>query len=88
MACGGDWKHLALRRYVRMNDGMGVDSWGLHREVWEGEMLFTEITLTLWEVEVCPPPCILFLWINLFLFYLPLVLSFAQSSTPFVFISP
>lgn len=68
MACGGDWKHLALLRYVQLSDGMEVGSWGRHREVWEGEMLFTEITLTLWEVEVCLPPCILFLCLPLFFF--------------------
>lgn len=47
MACGEDWKHLEPLRYVQMNDGMGVYSWGLDREVWEGETLFTAITLAL-----------------------------------------
>ena len=45
MECGGDWKHLAPLRYVRMNDEMGVHSCGLDGEVWEGETLFTAITL-------------------------------------------
>lgn len=74
MECGGDWKHLAPLRYVQMNDGMGVYSCGLGREVWEGETLFAAIALALWEVEVCSPPCVLFLWVNLCLFvYLSLV---------------
>lgn len=45
MECGGDWKHLAPLRCVRMNDEMGVHSCGLDGEVWEGETLFTAITL-------------------------------------------
>lgn len=45
MECGGDWKHLAPLRYVRMNDEMGVHSCGLDGEAWEGETLFTAITL-------------------------------------------
>lgn len=51
-----------------MNDGMGVYRRGLSREVWEGEALFTAITLALWEVEVCLSCCILFLCVNLCLF--------------------
>lgn len=43
MECGGDWKHLAPLRYVRMNDGMGGYSGGLDRAVCEGEELFTAI---------------------------------------------
>lgn len=80
MERGGDWKHLAPLRDVRMNDGMGVYSCGLDREVWEGETLFTAITLARWEVEVCLPPCILFFWVNFYLFvYLCLVLSASAS---------
>lgn len=74
MECGGDWKHLAPLRYVRMNDGMGVYGGGPDREVWEGEALLAAITLSLWEVEVCSPPCVLFSRVNLCLFvYLGLV---------------
>lgn len=59
MECGGDWKHLAPLRYVRMNDGMGGYSGGLDKEVWEGEALFAAIALALRLVEVCLPPCVL-----------------------------
>lgn len=37
MECDGDREHLAPLRYVPMNDGMGVYSCGLDREVREGE---------------------------------------------------
>ncbi len=46
-------------------DGMGIYSCGLDREVWEGETLFTAITLALWEVEVCTSAFVLPLWVNL-----------------------
>lgn len=56
MAWDGDWKHLAPLCYVCMNDGIGFYIWGLVREVWEGEMLFTPIALAFCEVEICRPP--------------------------------
>lgn len=56
MAWDGDWKHLAPLCYVCMNDGIGFYIWGLVREVWEGEVLFTAIALAFCEVEICWPP--------------------------------
>lgn len=56
MVWDGDWKHLAPLYYVCMNDGIGFYIWGLGREVWEGEMLFTAIALAFCEVEICRPP--------------------------------
>lgn len=53
MAWDRDWKHLAPLSYVCMNDGIGFYIWGLVREVWEGEMLFTAIVLAFCEVEIC-----------------------------------
>lgn len=48
-----------------MNDGMGVYSCGLDGELQEGEMLFSAITLALWEVEVQLSRWILLFWMNL-----------------------
>lgn len=69
MECAGDWKHLAPLRYVRMNDGMGVYSCGLDREVCGRVRRSSLQSLSaLWEVEVSWPPCILLSWVNLCLF--------------------
>lgn len=56
MAWDGDWKHLTPLCYVCMNDGIGFYIWGLVREVWEGERLFTAIALAFCEVKICRPP--------------------------------
>lgn len=48
MESGGDWKHLAPLGDGRMNDGMGVYSCGLDKDVWASETLLAAITLAPW----------------------------------------
>lgn len=63
MECGGDWEHLALLGCVQMNDGTGVFSCGLDREVWEGEPP-TQKSLSLIGGGLLRP-CALFFWVHL-----------------------
>ena len=81
---GGDWEHLAPLRWGWMNDGMGVYCCGPGREVWEGESLFTSITLAVVEGGDSPARvCIHFSWVNLCLF-----VWFTSSLVTFTFHSP
>lgn len=80
MVWDGDWKHLAPLYYVCMNDGIGFYIWGLGREVWEGEMLFTAIALAFCELKICRPPR------GLLCFY-PLLCSFMAFFVLFGFFS-
>lgn len=84
MVWDGDWKHLALLYYVCMNDGIWFYIWGLVREVWEGEMLFTAIALAFCDMEICRPPRKCF-FATFFCVFYPLLCSFMVFLSCFFF---